>query len=248
MNRKEIKIAPFHLGTNPLIGHSYVSQVKVSLSDAEKEAVIEKCTEMGIQGAVLQTTPELVQLFSHHEFDIVGVVGSDLRPTRDFMKSVTAEKISVLIQPEIDLLRRLFDVKICLHGIITDALLRAERGDILEGLIERIGNPTGAATHFPGDTLESLEDVGASFCLCGFNPSGFMMKPSLDATLCALRKTRIPVIAKKVLAGGWLPPAKAVDFFQEYGSLVDSCVVGVKSPEEVEETFGALKTVFPQPT
>ena len=201
---------------------------------------------MGIQGAVLQTTPELVQLFFRHEFDIVGVVGSDLKPTKDFMKSVTAERILVLIQPEIDLLSRLSDVKICLHGVITDALLRAGRGDILEGLIERIGDRTGAATHFPGDTLENLEDVGASFCLCAFNPLGFMMKPSLDATLCALRKTRIPVLAKKVLAGGWLPLEKVVDFFEEYGNLVDSCVVGVKSPEEAEETFGALKRVFPQ--
>ncbi len=240
MNRNQIGL---HIGTNPFIGHTYVSTIKISLSDAEKEAILKVCADIGVKGAVIQTTPELVELFSRYDFSLIGVVGSDLRPTKAFMKHVTAARIIEEIGSEIDLLHRLDDVSFCLHGIITDALMRAGQRDVLAELIEYLGS-AGAATHFPGSTLEGIEQAGAFFCLCAFNPVGFMMKPSLQETLNTLKKIHIPVVAKKVMAGGWLSLEQSTAFFREYGDLVTSCVIGVKSPEEAKETFGAFKEFF----
>lgn len=237
------QIAALHLGTNPFIGHSYVSTVHISLSDAEKEAILETCADIGVKGAVIQTTPELVELFSHYDFSLIGVVGSDLKPTKQFMNNVTTAHIMEEIHHECELLHRLHHISFCLHGIITDALIRAGRTDILAELIDTIG-PAGAATHFPGSTLPSIEQSGALFCLCAFNPVGFMMKPSLQETLTALKKIHIPVIAKKVMAGGWLSLEQSIAFFKEHRALVNSCVIGVKSQKEARETFSAFKKFF----
>lgn len=242
MSREDVPL--LHVGTNPFIGHSYISSVEISLSESEKEAILDRCMDVGVRGAVLQTTPELVDLFSRYTFSITGVVGSAIKPTKAFMEEVTAARIVEEIQPEVDLLHQLPDVRICVHGIITDALLKAQRDDVAAELRELLGKGTGFATHFPGAHVAKIEQVGGSFCLCAFNPVGFMMKPSVEETIEALRKTRMTVVAKKILAGGWLPLERALSFLRDHAHVVDSCVVGVKSLSEVDETFGALKDVM----
>jgi hypothetical protein len=245
---RNLRIPTFNIGTNAFIGHSYVSSKRISLSDAEKKAILETCEALKVRGAVLQTTPELVALFLCYDFTVIGVVGADIKPTKEFMETVTVKKILKEIQEELTMLHELSDLRVCLHGIITDALLRSENSQIMAEVLKEIqstGTPAGAATHFPGDTLEKLQTAGADFCLCGFNPLGFMMKPSLDVTLEVLESRRVPIIAKKVMAGGWLTMDRVLPFLAEHKNLVDSCVVGVASPEEAENTFGALSTVFP---
>jgi hypothetical protein len=244
----DLHLPTFNIGTNPFIGHSYVSSKSISLSDAEKKAILETCEAIDVRGAVLQTTPELVALFSCYNFTVTGVVGADIKPTKEFMETVTAKKILKEIQEELTMLHELSHLRVCLHGIITDALLRSKNYHIMAEVLKEIqstGTPAGAATHFPGNTIEKLQTAGADFCLCGFNPLGFMMKPSLEATLKVLESNRLPVIAKKVMAGGWLTMDRVLPFLEEHRNLVDSCVVGVTSPEEAEHTFGALSTVFP---
>ncbi|MGC1122329.1 MAG: hypothetical protein WBA22_14655 [Candidatus Methanofastidiosia archaeon] len=244
----DLHIPTFNVGTNSFIGYSYVSQKNVSLSDAEKKAILDACDAINVRGAVLQTTPELVALFSCYDFIITGIVGANIRPTKEFMERVTATEILEAIQQELNVLHQLSDLRVCLHGIITDALLRSGNSHVMAEVLKVLqsaGTPAGAATHFPGDTVRALQTTGADFCLCGFNPLGFMMKPSLEATLKVLEAVQVPVIAKKVMAGGWLTLDRVVPFFAEHKHLVASCVIGVTSPEEVETTFGSLKTVFP---
>ncbi|MBU7014846.1 MAG: hypothetical protein HXS52_12195 [Theionarchaea archaeon] len=243
----DLHIPTFNVGTNPFIGYSYVSQKKVILSDAEKRAILDACDSVGVCGAVLQTTPDLGALFSCYDFIVTGVIGADIRPTGEFMKSVSATEILSAIQQELTVLHQLSHVRVCLHGIISDALIRSGNLHVMTEVLKVLqdaGTPAGAATHFPGETAQPLQAAGVDFCLCGFNPLGFMMKPSLEATLKALAAVDVPVIAKKVMAGGWLTLDRVVPFLREHKHLIDSCVIGVTTPEEVETSFGTLKPVF----
>ncbi|MBU6998008.1 MAG: hypothetical protein HXS41_12215 [Theionarchaea archaeon] len=243
----DLHIPTFNVGTNPLIGYSYVPEKRVTLSDAEKKGILDACEAAGVHGAVLQTEPELVALFQSYDFAITGVVGANIRPTKEFMTGVTVKGILKEIQEELNVLQQFSDLRVCLHGIITDALIRSQNQHVLSDVLTSLrtaGIPAGTATHFPGDTVGTLQDAGADFCVCGFNPLGFMMKPSLEITLKALEGVHIPVIAKKVMAGGWLTLDRVVPFLTEHKKLIDSCVIGVSSPEEVERTFGAVRTVF----
>jgi hypothetical protein len=73
------------------------------------------------------------------------------------------------------------------------------------------------------------------------NSKGFMMNPSMESCIEILKQERgIFFIAKKIVAGGIIPPLEAQRYvFETVG--VQSAAIGIGSVSEAEETFAASR-------
>jgi hypothetical protein len=137
------------------------------------------------------------------------------------------------------LIRPLKPAIIAIHALSCDAL------DVrIEGWIEEIralGASPAAATHYPGATIEELDNAGFDFevYLAPVNPVGYAMEPDYEGTLKALETTYKQIIAIKPLAAGRLKPTQSLfTFVYKYA---DSVSVGITSEAEMEETYAVAK-------
>jgi hypothetical protein len=140
---------------------------------------------------------------------------------------------------DLALIRPLKPAIIALHALSCDALDSRIEGWIEE--IQALGASPAAATHYPGATIEELDNAGFDFevYLAPLNPIGYAMEPDYESTLKALKTTVKQIIAIKPLAAGRLKPTQSLfTFVYQYA---DSVSVGITSEAEMEETYAVAK-------
>ena len=139
----------------------------------------------------------------------------------------------------LDLIRPLKPAIIAIHALSCDALDARIECWIKE--IRATGASPAAATHYPGATIEELDNAGFDFevYLAPLNPVGYAMEPDYESTLAALETTAKQIIAIKPLAAGRLKPTRSLfTFIYKYA---DSVIVGITSEAEMEETYAVAK-------
>ncbi|MBN1762205.1 MAG: hypothetical protein JW878_03865 [Methanomicrobia archaeon] len=140
---------------------------------------------------------------------------------------------------DLALIRPLKPAIIAIHALSCDALDARIEGWIEE--IRALDASPAAATHYPGATIEKLDNAGFDFevYLAPVNPAGYAMEPDYESTLKALETTDKKIIAIKPLAAGRLKPTQSLfSFVYKYA---DSVSVGITSEAEMEETYAVAK-------
>lgn len=141
---------------------------------------------------------------------------------------------------------------VLLHATPADIACATEQQEAMEMFNEKIrafGAIPGIATHNLVNTYNKLKNMGVNIPLImsPVNPKGFMMTPSKDECINVIEAIRnsndFVFIAKKVLAGGILPPKDALRFvFDEIG--VYSAAIGIASVSEAEKTFSTAREIL----
>lgn len=135
-------------------------------------------------------------------------------------------------------------VAMLLHGEITD---RRNSREILELLnkVRVAGCLAGLVTHEPLSTLNWLlkADLDLALLMVPFNKLGMFMDAYPTRIGETIKKLGKPVIGKKVLAAGYLPPEHALTYVAQSG-CIDIVALGVASEQEAKETFTAAATAF----
>jgi hypothetical protein len=147
---------------------------------------------------------------------------------------------------ELDIIRPTEPNAILLHGGLADLACGNEKRDILEVFMEEVGKlgaTPGIATHNLGVSYGKIKKMGLSMpiIMAPVNSKGFMMNPSMESCIEILKQERgIFFIAKKIVAGGIIPPLEAQRYvFETVG--VQSAAIGIGSVSEAEETFAASR-------
>jgi hypothetical protein len=76
-----------------------------------------------------------------------------------------------------------------------------------------------------------------------FNKLGMFMDADPVRIAEAIKRLGKPVIGKKILAAGYLPPEEALSYVAK-SECLDIVTLGVASEKEAEETFGAAVQAF----
>lgn len=135
-------------------------------------------------------------------------------------------------------------VAMLVHGGITDR--RGSRE--ISGLLSRVhaaGCVAGLVTHRPLSTLEWLQktDLDMDLIMVPFNKLGMFMDADPMRVAEAVKRLGKPVIGKKILAAGYLPPREALAYMAKSG-CIDIVALGIASEEEAEETFTIATKAF----
>lgn len=187
----------------------------------------------------------------------LGVTGVQVLPFRPIFEALKAverelkERLTIVgtIGPE-DPLSNIHDfqafntVAMLLHGEITD---RRNSTEILELLnkVHVAGCLAGLVTHKPLSTLNWLPktDLDIDLLMVPFNKSGMFMDADPMKIGETIKKLGKPIIGKKVLAAGYLPPKDALTYVAQSG-CIDIVALGVASEQEAKETFTAAAEAF----
>ena len=86
-------------------------------------------------------------------------------------------------------------------------------------------------------------DLDMDLLMVPFNRLGMFMDANPVKVAEAIKKLGKPIIGKKVLAAGYLPPEDALTYVAQSG-CIDIVALGVTSEEEAKETFTAAATAF----
>jgi len=107
-------------------------------------------------------------------------------------------------------------------------------------------NPmSGLVTHEPLSTLNWLlkTDLNPNLLMVPFNKLGMFMDADPVKVAEAVRRLGKPIIGKKILAAGYLPPKDALTYVAQ-SACIDIVALGVASEQEAKETFTAAATAF----
>ncbi|MFB0567518.1 MAG: hypothetical protein ACETVM_02905 [Candidatus Bathyarchaeia archaeon] len=226
------------LGTSPFIGAGQFgsrAQFYYEHFYQKPENIVKivlKAVDLGVTGVqVLPFRPILealkaVQRELKDRLTIVGTIGPDdpVSNIRDFQAFNT--------------------VAMLLHGEITD---RRNSTEILELLnkVHAAGCLAGLVTHKPLSTLNWLPktDLDIDLLMVPFNKSGMFMDADPMKIGETIKKLGKPIIGKKVLAAGYLPPKDALTYVAQSG-CIDIVALGVASEQEAKETFAAAAKAF----
>lgn len=105
----------------------------------------------------------------------------------------------------------------------------------------RFGAAAGFETHNLGHLLTRLGEWGIvpDLVVGPVNPCGLLMKPSPDELLAALRRTKVPVLAKEVRAAGTVPLIEGARYALEHGA--HGVVADLVDLEDLTAELKALK-------
>jgi hypothetical protein len=136
---------------------------------------------------------------------------------------------------------------VVLHGQVTDLALSSNNREVInvyQNLVqERYKVTPMLATHNFGTLLPKLQEWKIKIpIVASFNQKGFMMRPSQEECERLLKKTDYTIIAKKVMAGGRVPPEEAFQYLADKN--VSSVVLGIGSLSEAYHTFSVAKSTF----
>lgn len=225
------------LGTSPFIGAGQFGRrapsyyAKFYLNPGKILGIIRRVYGLGINGIQLLPYRPIVEaveqaLGEGMELRIVGSVR--LREAEE----------------DISLLERLGAVAMIAHAEVAD-LGDPETLETILDAIRGTGRPAGLASHKPFRTLSRLEGIGLRYeiLMVPMNPAGAFMDCRPEELAALLKRLGKFVIAKKVLAAGSLPPAKALPYVAGL-DCVNSVALGVSSEREVEETMALAKRLF----
>lgn len=226
------------LGTSPFVGAGqFGSRAQFYYEHFYKKPknivkIVLKAVDLGVTG--VQALPfrpifralKAVERELKERLTIVGTIGPDdpLSNIRDFQAFNT--------------------VAMLLHGEITDKrnskrilelLNKVHAADCLAGLV----------THKPLSTLNWLlkTDLDIDLLMVPFNKLGMFMDADPVKVAEAIRRLGKPIIGKKALAAGYLPPEDALTYVAQSG-CIDIVALGVASEQEAKETFTAAAKAF----
>lgn len=86
-------------------------------------------------------------------------------------------------------------------------------------------------------------DFDIDLLMFPFNKLGMFMDADPVKVAEAIKRLGKPIIGKKVLAAGCLPPKDALTYVAQSG-CIDIVALGVASEQEAKETFTAAATAF----
>ena len=138
---------------------------------------------------------------------------------------------------------------IFLHELVTELIVSFKLSKLARNYIGFIRGSLGIApgfvtrnfsrfVEFAVDAELPLDEI---VILAPFNKMGFQMNPSRSDCELKLKEFRgIDVIAMSVLAAGYSDLDEAIDYLLNLGTRV-SCVVGVSTEKQADETFKRFK-------
>jgi len=233
----QARIPKLMLGTSPFIGaaqfgrKAYEYRKMFFHNESNMEKLFIKSATLDVKAVQLIVYEPLVNALTEAEkktgekFFIAATITSG----RKFDKDLNLIKP---LKPEV----------VAIHALFCDAL-----DDRINGWIKKIrdmGASPAASTHYPGETIEEMDEAGYDFdvYLAPVNPVGYAMEPDYESTLRALESTDKQVIAIKPLAAGSLKPTESLfKFIYRYAASIS---VGITSEEEMEETYSVAKKVI----
>ena len=193
---------------------------------------------------------------------LLGTVASKLKRTATFekvklvikgtsqIKGVLSKDIKALMTSMLELELapfRKFEVPaVILHGHIADLALVNDNKEVFDIYCDFIRHSFQAepfiATHNFGRSLPKYEEwkLDVTGIHTSFNKKGFMMRPSPSVCEELLAQTDKYILAKKILAGGTLPPEEAFPYLK--GKKIPSIVVGLASVQEVYHTLAVARS------
>lgn len=152
----------------------------------------------------------------------------------------------LVISMELEKIRDLgFVVKhVCLHNIITDLLLALNRFDILQGFIDASRRDGLQPVLITQNAVALLAaNLEGEFASCfSFNAFGYMVNPSLEKVVSAIRVARKPgceLWAMQILASGAVRLEVALR--DENLRFFDAILYATTKPHRVEEFLRALE-------
>lgn len=226
------------LGTSPFIGagqfgsRAYEYYARFYDNPENIAKIIMKAVDLGVTG---------VQVLPHHpifealriverelgtELTVIGTIGPD-DPLGDMRRFEGFKTVAML-----------------LHGAVTDKKKTQQTSELLNR-VHATNRLAGLVTHRPFSTLSWLLKVELDFdiLMLPFNKLGRFMDAKPEKVAELARKLRKPVIGKKVLAAGLIPPKEALSFAAGMG-CINIVALGVASEREAEETFKAAASAF----
>lgn len=226
------------LGTSPFIGAGqFGSRAQFYYEHFYQKPenivrIVLKAVDLGVTGVqVLPFRPifgalKAVERELKERLTIVGTIGPNdpLSNIRDFQAFST--------------------VAMLLHGEITDGRNSSEILELLNK-VHAAGCLAGLVTHKPLSTLNWLlkNDLDPDLLMVPFNKLGMFMDADPAKVAEAIRRLGKPIIGKKVLAAGYLPPEDALTYVAQSG-CIDVVALGVAFEKEAKETFTAAATAF----
>ena len=233
----QLRIPKLMLGTSPFIGagqfgmNAYEYRKRFFHNESNMKRLFIKSARLGVNAVQLIVYEPLVNALKAavNELGEDFFIAATIPSGRNFKR-------------DLDLIRPLQPKIIAIHALSCDALDTRIEGWIKE--IRAGGSSTAAATHYPGATIEDIDNAGFDFdvYLAPLNPVGYAMEPDYESTLKALETTDKQVIAIKPLAAGRLKPTQSVfEFIYKYA---DSVSVGITSEAEMEETYAVAKQAW----
>ncbi|KPV63905.1 MAG: hypothetical protein AOA65_1151 [Candidatus Bathyarchaeota archaeon BA1] len=194
--------------------------------------IICKAVDLGVMG--VQALPSLtifgalkvVERELKERLTIVGTIGPD-DPSNDIRDFQGFNTVAMLLHAEITDRRD--------PRKISELLNKVHAANCLAGL----------ATHKPLSTLNWLLKNGLDIDLLmlPFNQLGMFMDASPVKVAGVIKRLGKPIIGKKVLAAGYLPPQDALTYVAQLG-CIDVVALGIASEEEARETLSAATTAF----
>ena len=229
------------LGHNPFLGYCYYSKARASeyeerFADQRRIAeVIRAALEAGARGMMLSLDHPRQEMIINALAEESEALG---------MQIPTFAILTPGFEQKTELLKRANAQVGLLHGQVTDKLYRPETRDFAPEFAEHmarmrdLGLAPGASTHNAGDTVPAMAGHDTVVINTPVNKVGWHMRPSRKAALAALAATDKVVVGMKPLAMARVPPDEGMAYTLGRPE-VDLVVVGLATPEEAKETFGA---------
>lgn len=230
------KIPRVLLGTSPFLGAGQFGSRAPEYFERFHEhpenmvQLILHAWKIGVQGIQAVAFPRIIEAIetARKQEGIEPVVVGTLVPNE--------------VESGIELLKRI-DARVgLLHGMETDHFDVDMLSRHLE-LIRKAGMIPGLASHrvFPtlGKLIESKLDY--QVLMLPLNPRGIMIG-DVDSLLEEIPRVKCPVLAKKALGAGKIPPSESLPWLA--GQKVAGVALGVASEAEAEETFGLALKLF----
>lgn len=188
------------------------------------------------------------------DLGVTGVQAFPYRPIFSALKAVERElkeRLTIVatigVNDPLDDIRdfqRFNTVAMLLHAEITDKRDSRKISELLNR-VHGAGCLAGLATHKPLSTLNWLleTELDVDLLMLPFNKLGMFMDANPMRVADAIQRLGKPVIGKKILGAGYLPPQDALTYVAQMECL-DMVALGIASEQEAKETFAAAAMAF----
>lgn len=234
-----------------------VRGIHVFTTDVQIEAIVRAKEKLGDELIVVSIMPDLYSAAARQTGASAQESTSKLKQLLKNMPALIQagftgdlnRLIDKVFKTEMEIVKKTHPQFILLHGFLVDIACAAGQKYGLEVFQEKaaqLGAIPGINSHNYGRSHAMLQNLGIHFPVVqtSFNARGYMMNPSKASCIEAMKNSNsVTHIAKKVLAGGVIPPLEAFQYiFLELN--LPSASVGIASIEEAEETFSAACQVL----
>jgi hypothetical protein len=234
-----------------------VRGIHVFTTDIQIEAIVRAKEKLGDELIVVSIMPDLYSAAARQTGAKANETTSKLKQLLKNMPALVQagltgdlkKIIDKVFNTEMEIVKKTHPNFILLHGFLVDIACAAGQKyglEVFKEKVTQLGAVPGINSHNYGRTHAMLKEMNIHFPVVqtSFNARGYMMNPSRQSCIEALNNSNsVTHIAKKVLAGGVIPPVEAFKYiFNELN--LPSASVGVASIEEAEETFSAASQVL----